>query len=52
VDFDGMFTIDALLPGTYTLQFHPEYAFPDSMLEGVVVISGTTTNVGQVSLQP
>ena len=51
VDFDGMFTIDALLPGTYTLQFHPEYDFPDSMLEGVVVSSGTTTNVGLVSLQ-
>ena len=51
VDIYGTFTIDALFPGTYTLQIHPEFDFPDSMLEGVVVSSGTTTNVGLVSLQ-
>src|SRR5436309_1877908 len=49
VYFDGTFMIDALLPGTYTLQLHPEYDFSDTVVDGVVVSSGNTTNLGLVS---
>ncbi len=52
VDGSGNFTIDQLPPGTYSLFIHPEFDFVDSTVNGVVVNSGATTNVGQIFLQP
>jgi hypothetical protein len=49
---NGDFTVSVLPAGTYSLGFHPETAYRDTTLAGVIVISGATTNVGTVELTP
>ena len=52
VTSSGNFTVSVLPAGTYSLAFHPETAYRDTTLAGVVVNSRTTTNVGTVQLTP
>jgi len=49
---NGDFTVSVLPAGTYSLAFHPATAYRDTTLANVTVTSGTTTNVGTVSLTP
>ena len=49
---DGHFTVSALTAGTYSLAFHPETAYRDTTITGVVVTAGNITAVGDVQLTP
>jgi hypothetical protein len=48
----GDFTVSVLPSGTYSLGFHPESAYRDTTLTGILVNPGATTNVGTVELTP
>ena len=47
---DGRFTLAVLAPGLYTVAFRPASGFRDTLLAGVSVTSGSTTDVGTVQL--
>jgi len=47
---DGSFTLSALPAGAYSVAFHPDTAYRDTTLSGVVVTAGSTTSVGDVQL--
>ena len=49
---DGNFEVSVLPAGTYSLSLHPASGFRDTTLSGVAVGSGSTTDVGSVSLTP
>jgi hypothetical protein len=49
---DGRFTMAALAPGLYSVAFHPAAGFRDTTIAGVAVTTGTTTDVGTVTLTP
>src|SRR5262245_27158001 len=49
---DGQFTISALAPGSYALQFHPASGYRDTTLAGIMVTAGTTTEVDTLQLTP
>jgi hypothetical protein len=48
---DGTFSFPGLAPGTYDVHVHPAFDYPDRDITGVVVVSGQTTDMGQVPLQ-
>ncbi len=50
-NMDGTFMIDQLPVGSYTVVVHPLFDFLDSVLPGVAVNSGATTNLGTIPLQ-
>ena len=47
---DGSFALSVLPAGTYDLALHPAVEFPDSRVSGIVVVAGTTTDVGVLQL--
>jgi len=47
---DGRFDLAALLAGTYSVAVHPDTAYRDTTIEGVIVNAGATTDVGDVEL--
>ena len=49
---DGRFQVSVLPAGTYSVAFDPEGAYRDTTLTGVNVITGATTDVGDVQLTP
>lgn len=49
---NGLFSVDVLPAGTYSLAFHPSTAYRDTTLAGIVVNSGAATSVGTVQLTP
>ena len=49
-NMDGSFAITQLPVGTYTVVVHPLFDFLDSVLPGVAVTSGATTNLGSIQL--
>jgi len=50
-NMDGTFALSALPVGTYTVVVHPLFDFLDSVITGVAVNSGATTNLGTIPLQ-
>jgi len=47
---DGSFMLSALPAGTYGVAFHPDTAYRDTTISGVLVSAGNTTSVGTVQL--
>jgi hypothetical protein len=47
---NGTFTLSTLVAGTYTVAVHPDTAYRDTSVAGVIVTAGHATSVGTIDL--
>ncbi len=48
---NGIFFLAKVKPGTYAVWFKGVAPFKDTAVEGVAVVEGSTTNLGEIKLQ-